>query len=531
MAVRVIYSECSSDFWIDVANKLAQDIGWDPCYWVSADNIASLVRQKFPGIVFHSNLDAVRGIAPAQYVDLSPEALDGSEINDLANCQIAALHMMDRLDALDSFHFYERVRLYHRLLSYWASILNETRPDFVIFSQAPHLVYDYVLYSLCKQKGIQTVIFEFTRVGGLLFPTSSIEGETPLMQRYEHLLASYTPGCTQISDSSREHLNAMSGTYNDIPAHVHPFYGLNDEFGPGRRHSSLYNQPSLKHRMRKLVRLLREPIAIALRPSRRIAPPNYMKQPGKKMETSRMSGLRYFLYRIRSRIKMHRLEASYRKKAQQPDMTKPFVYVPLAYQPERTTSPLGGVFVNQLLMVQLLSDCLPNGWHLYVKEHPTQFLKDQAFRAQSGRTKDWYDDLIAIPNVILVDSSVSSFELTDNSLSVASVVSTAGWEAVVRGIPTLTFGYPWYRGCEGVFHTQTKQQCIEAFKKISEGYKVDQEKVQLFIQALEQIGYNGYVDKYYYEISGISPEENTEAITRSIKRFTEAKSGTSAIIN
>jgi hypothetical protein len=514
-----------------VAEKLAHDIGWEPCYWVSADDIASLVKQRFPNIVFHSNLDAVRGIAPAEYADLRPEALSGPELIELTDCQVTALHMMDRLDALGSFRFDERVRLYHRLLSHWLSVLNETCPDFVVFSQAPHLVYDYVLYSLCKQKGIKTVIFEFTRVGGLLFPTASIEGTTPLMQRYERLLANYTPGCTKISDSSHEHLKAMSGAYDDIPPHVHPFYGLNDEFGPGRERTNVQNQPSPILLMRRLARLLREPIAVAWRSSRRLAPPNYMKQPGKKMEESRMSGLKYFLYRVRSRRRMNMLEASYRRMARQPDMTKPFVYVPLAYQPERTTSPLGGVFVNQILMVQLLSACLPEGWYLYVKEHPTQFLKNQAFRAQSGRTKDLYDDLASIPNVILVDTSVPSFELTDNSLAVASVVSTAGWEAVVRRTPTLAFGYPWYRGCEGVFHTQTKQDCIEVFKKISEGYEVDQEKVRLFIQALEQIGDNGYVDKYYYEIAAISPEENTEAIARSIKKFTETKGETSDIIN
>jgi hypothetical protein len=149
MTVRVIYSECSSAFWIDAAEKLAYDIGWEPCYWVSADDIASLVRQRFPNIVFHSNLDAVRGIAPAEYADLRPEALNGPELNELADCQVTALHMMDRLDALGSFRFDERVRLYHRLLSHWLSVLNQTCPDFVVFSQAPHLVYDYVLYSLC----------------------------------------------------------------------------------------------------------------------------------------------------------------------------------------------------------------------------------------------------------------------------------------------------------------------------------------------------------------------------------------------
>jgi hypothetical protein len=477
--------------------------------------MAGQVRQRFPGIVFHSSLDAVRGIAAAEYAGLRPEVLDGSPLKDLAGCQVATLYMMDRMDALGSFHFHERVRLYHRLLAYWLSVLDETQPEIVIFCEAPHLVYDYVLYCLCEQKGIRTVMFEFTRVNGLLFPTASIEGETPVMQVYQRLLADYRPGCAHISAASEDHLKAASGAYEALPAHLQPFLsGFGGEMVSGLSGATL--RPLLSQR---LVRLLRKPAVLAWRLCRMKAPPNYMKQTGRKIEESWMTGLKYTLYRRRSRRKMHQLAALYQRLAEKPDLTKPYVYVPLAYQPERSTSPLGGVFVNQLLMVDLLSRCLPEGWYLYVKEHPTQFYCKQAFRAQSGRTKDTYDDLAALPSVKLVDMSVSSFDLTDSSRAVAAVVSTACWEAVIRGKPAMVFGYPWYRGCEGVFQSHTREECLEALRKITEGYQVDQGKVRLFIQALEQVGFTGYVEPYLADVAAISPEENAEAIAQALKRF------------
>ena len=38
----------------------------------------------------------------------------------------------------------------------------------------------------------------------------------------------------------------------------------------------------------------------------------------------------------------------------QPDLTKQFIYFPLHYQPELSTNPLGGHYVNQLIVVEML---------------------------------------------------------------------------------------------------------------------------------------------------------------------------------
>jgi hypothetical protein len=463
-------------------------------------------------------MDAIRGIPPTEFSDLRLEALDEPLLKELAISQVATLHMMDRMDAFGSFSFPERVRLYHHILAYWQSVLNETSATVVVFSQAPHMIYDYVLYCLCQQMGIHTIMFEFTKVGSLLFPTTSIEGETEVMQVYGRLLTDYEPGSAHISESSQNHLNAMSGSYEEIPLEVHPFYSLGGEFDPRftRKTKLAVSIPS--GIFKKTLRLLRKPASFAYQSWRKPAPTNYLKQWGKKIEDSWISGREYHHYRSRSSRKMRQLKGLYQHMAEKPDLTKQYIYVPLAYQPERTTSPLGSVFVYQLAMMQMLSQCLPDEWHLYVREHPTQFLENQAFRAQAGRSSDFYDDLMALPNVSLVDLSVPSFDLTDNSMAVASVVSTAGWEAVVRGKPAMIFGYPWFRGCEGVFQTGTKENCLDTMGKISGGYRVDRGKVELYIQALEEVGATGYVDSTLAELSGISPEENSEVISWLLKK-------------
>ena len=114
------------------------------------------------------------------------------------------------------------------------------------------------------------------------------------------------------------------------------------------------------------------------------------------------------------------------------DFGKPYVYVPLNYQPECTTSPLGGIFVDQVLMIQMLSAALPVGWGLYVKEHPAQWpahLGD--FTPQ--RYKGFYSDIAAVPHVRLVPVTVNTFELADHAQATATVSGTAGWESIARG--------------------------------------------------------------------------------------------------
>jgi hypothetical protein len=232
-----------------------------------------------------------------------------------------------------------------------------------------------------------------------------------------------------------------------------------------------------------------------------------------------MTGWEYRWFRFRSGRVTRHLEAHYHRLAGPVDLSRPYIYVALSYQPERTTSPLGGVFVHQQLMVDLLARCLPEGWSLYVKEHPVQFEARRAFRTQCVRSKDYYDDLASIPCVRLVPMSVGTCELIDNARATAVVTGTVGWEAVNRGRPTLIFGYPWYRGCEGIFHVQTEEACAEALKKIEAGYEVDYEKLRLFYRALEEVGSFAYVDERFEgKIVNISQQENIERVTEIVKR-------------
>jgi capsule polysaccharide export protein KpsC/LpsZ len=169
-------------------------------------------------------------------------------------------------------------------------------------------------------------------------------------------------------------------------------------------------------------------------------------------------------------------------------------------------------------MVDLIAKSLPKGWHVYVKEHPTQFTPSKYFRSQSGRFKFMYDDISALTNVSLVPMAVNSFDLIDSAQAVAVVTGTTGWEAIHRGKPVLVFGFPWYRGCEGTFHVDTREKCEAALRKIYNGYQIDSQKRRLFVYALEQTGIEAFVEPHL-RVASISDGENAKRLADALQKI------------
>ena len=106
------------------------------------------------------------------------------------------------------------------------------------------------------------------------------------------------------------------------------------------------------------------------------------------------------------RLRDQEMLASYDAVAGDPDLERRFIYLALHYQPELTTCPLAGAFVEQTLMAQLLAATMPSDVYLYIKEHPMQ-------KKLIGRYPGYYDALKSLPRTVLVKRSFDTFDLID----------------------------------------------------------------------------------------------------------------------
>ncbi len=111
--------------------------------------------------------------------------------------------------------------------------------------------------------------------------------------------------------------------------------------------------------------------------------------------------------------------------------SRDFVFLGLHKQPEASIDVIGRYYEDQFLNIVNVWRALPDDWLLLVKEHSN---------AVGDRSWFFYHRLRQLRNVVLVDEKADSHDIIRRSRAVISVSGTMAYEAVLLGIPSLTFG-------------------------------------------------------------------------------------------
>lgn len=127
------------------------------------------------------------------------------------------------------------------------------------------------------------------------------------------------------------------------------------------------------------------------------------------------------------------------------DKKEKYIYFPLHIEPEARVFN-GSSCSNQLFLIKMVADNLPEGWKVYVKEHPNQFdIKKQRlwymfYSIKIFRPKSFYYHLYKMKNVKLINHAVLSEALIENSMAVASLSGTVCIECLSKNKPLLYMG-------------------------------------------------------------------------------------------
>lgn len=422
------------------------------------------------------------------------EPLDAELIEAMRDTEDVFMDTISRLEWKKNIPYAVRKRWYFQHLRFWNDYLTRHNINLFLSAWIPHEVPDVLLYRLCRLRGIPTLYFHTTLVQDISFAASTWEDPAPRMhEAYDRLSKEYA-GATNPEDVSLEPL------FED-------------------RYQSLIieeaERPAVEkmHRNKDLERitalLKRNPLAFVWNGLRYCTPSGI----------SRLQGMLR-----RSRVIRER-DAYYAEHAVQPDMNRPFVYLPLHFQPEASTTPMAGVFTDQNLMAALLNECLPDDVLIYVKEHHRQssWLK---------RTKRDYEELIAMKKVRLIARDVDTFALRENCKAVATCTGTAGFEALFRGKPVMLFGSRFYQYVRGVFKIQTTQECTEAVQKIfTDGVTPSLVDARLLLKAMEESGVRALLHPLHVQISNLTEEEHRENNVRAILEELTARATEIASVN
>ncbi len=109
---------------------------------------------------------------------------------------------------------------------------------------------------------------------------------------------------------------------------------------------------------------------------------------------------------------------------------KRIVYFPLHLEPEVALLWASNEFTNSLEAISWISKSLPADVRLVVREHSTSF---------GVRSRWYYETLRQMPNVLLADPKIHSWDWIKASTFVATIAGTVAHEAVLFGRPALVF--------------------------------------------------------------------------------------------
>ena len=469
-------------------------------YWTGAkDDFDSFKqdRESFPGTIFHDYYDAVRGIG-APGVNVEDFEVPGRDLlAKLANCEALVTPMFNRLDFKESFGAHARQRLYHEYVRYWYGVLKKYQPEAIIFSSIPHLVYNYVLYSLAKELGIKTIIHRSLQIASRILFFDDF-------QKYSNLAEAYNQtrdGHYQVDDLG-EDIRAYYQTQSVSSQDLTPWYRQSQYMKKRSRQMELL--PSLPGVISSFVKFNfvgKLKIFFNKRRFLSVDQNNYY------------SFWSFKKWQWRWRQKRLGFKKEYLSLVQEVDLDKKFIYVPLGTQPEMSTNPLGGIYDDQILMIETLSRAIPDDWQIYVKETPTQW----TWRfSHLGRWPGYYHKLNNIPKVILVPVEISTYKLIRQSQAVATITGTAGLEAVLRGQPALIFGYPWFQHGEGIFMIDGEDTARQAIERIKNGYKPDQQKVINYLKAVDNVTLQAYFYEKFKFNKALTYEQNVKMISEAL---------------
>jgi hypothetical protein len=422
--------------------------------------------------------------------------LDKELIAAMSKCETIVLKMMDRFETIIPFTYMQRKQAYLKHLRFWNDFLETNKIDLFISANIPHEVFDYVLYYLCKLKKIQTLcLYQVGQINDTVAVITDINNAYEAIgNHYHNLLQTHENSLSDdiilSKNTSQYYLSQTSREKNPVPMWVSDKKLIAKIMG---RNKKLINY------LKNVYTLFREDKKTIF--GRMVNPLFWLRKIYRAI-------LSFFTVILQYLISKYVL-AYYVRHTKDPDFSQKYIYFALHYQPEATTSPMAGSFVEQQLIVQMIARYLPPDYKLYVKEHP-----QQTFRSRNIK---FYRDLLSIKNLWLIPKHISTYELIKHSTAVATATGTVGWEALFKLKPILMFGEYIYKYAPGVFYIQTNKDCEKAIKNITEKkYILSHQHLKLYLKAIEKNTINGYVNIYYAKTTSLTPEENIQNISTAI---------------
>lgn len=448
---KVIVYGLSKPKLVEAVYRLAQEKNWQVIHWFgSLKEQQRFIHDYYPDAHYHCKKDVIKRKLPTTIPSKSWPIRDVEVVRKCAGFE-PVLYPVYLREARQKYGM-DQFAEYHELITFWYHFFYYTNVDLVIFGNTPAHIYDFLPYLLCQQYKIPKVmLLRHHHIPGIFMPTDNFENPPPRIEHKFHcLMKEGLVTETDLEPRWKTIYESMSGSYESAM-----YKGFRERYSIDHNKDLLVLHDTI---FKKLFDLIR----------------------GKK-------SLFYKRAFFRELLTLHRrliLRWSYNSKTTIPEFDKPYVFVPLHVQPERTSIPQGDIFGHQLLMIDIVARNLPDNWMIYIKEHPVQLYDRPVYKL--FRTPELYKQFLRYKNVRLVPAKITSRKMIDHAKAVVAVTSTSCWEALFRGVPSIIFGHVWFSFCQGIFNVNDQDSFNEAINVIREGCIVDKSALITALYAMQE---------------------------------------------
>jgi hypothetical protein len=304
-----------------------------------------------------------------------------------------ALQIMERNERFQSeLSFEERNYIIFRQVKFWRDKIKNNTPRSVVFMDLPHMYYEWVIMALLEEEKIPFMVIAFTPSLGSIF----LDNRLNLIQGY---------GGSNFYDANKDYLERVIQQkekkwdikinsnnvkkrffFKNLSSYILKFFFLAGEYKAGY---------FIKN--------------------------GYFSTGWNRIRSERLAQVIYSWKSVY-------FKKYYKGKSLPADYSQKYVYLPMVSGYENTFHPNCSP-LNIIVILEYLSNSIPEGWSIYLKEHPAQFTF--RYNQKFARSIKLYQRINNIEKVKLINLNEPHFNLIKNSqFIVGSSMSSISYQAI-----------------------------------------------------------------------------------------------------
>lgn len=415
--MNMLFMPAGSSVWINVIKEF-ESLGFNPKLWFGDPKHDDFAKKNYPDCkVFDFYFTHKNIFLKSDDFIIDPEVFKSKFFFTLKD---QVYKLMDRQDDLGVYSRLDREAIFYSVFCFFYSEIIERQIEVAVVAEGPHSPVSMIIYGICSILNIPSYHLSQNSIVPLVHISKDLYGS-----KIKRLNSSNDFNYDIFLRLVEEYIDSIS---DEIPK---PLYmQVQDE----NNKISIINDTKSY-----LIKPFLTSIGFLNRNT------GYSINRSNFFDSNRTS----FSHNLKTIFKKNLLYIKYAEVVQELNLEEDFVFVPLHYEPERTSNPDGGHYYNVYDMLVALRSFVPKNIKIIIKEHPSQFTK--TLHGHRGRSALFYKSILTLPNTQFAKLDIPSSVLIKKSIFLATQTGTAALEASILGKKSLIFGSPWFTGVPNTY--------------------------------------------------------------------------------